>query len=190
MRSLCCFDRISLAEAVELCFPLKIRFLWIKPRVSSCHSAAVSTPAVYLLHIFLWLDYCCGNNILDVWQYKGYADSRCVKSEDGFSRLHLVDQVWFWNYWGKQQNVWRPRLLQEVLYEIFSIICCWVRLQHGPGAKQQIQWAVPGPRGPKGHSCSHWTVPSVHIISLWNLTRWHRQSEVVIWECLWPFSGV
>ncbi len=62
----CCFDRKprSRRDCWALFFHSKMLPLDKTPCVCSRHGAAVNTPAVYLPHIFLWLDYCCGTNIL------------------------------------------------------------------------------------------------------------------------------
>lgn len=61
----CCFDRKS--RSCRDCWASF--FLDKTPCVCSRHGTAVNMPAVYLPHISLWLDYCCGTNILAGWIY-------------------------------------------------------------------------------------------------------------------------
>lgn len=96
----CCFDRESRSrrDCWALFFHSKMLPLDKTSCVCSRHGAAVNTPAVYLLHIFLRLDYCCGTNIL-ASGFKIFGSTKAVLAVDvrGMMSLYFVrvDYPWF-----------------------------------------------------------------------------------------------
>lgn len=96
----CCFDREprSRRDCWALFFHSKMLPLDKTSCVCSRHGAAVNTPAVYLLHIFLWLDYCCGTNIL-ASGFKIFGSTKAVLAADVWGMMSLycvrVDYTWF-----------------------------------------------------------------------------------------------